>query len=78
MGFIITLLIGGIGGWLAGMLMGSPQKWWMNIIIGLIGGVIGSVVLGIIGIHGTGIIGGIIVSVIGACLLIWLAKKFLK
>ena len=38
-------------------------------------GVVGDIVLGLIGIHGSGFIGGIIVSVVGACILIWLSGK---
>ena len=45
-------------------------------ILGLIGGVVGSVVLGFIGIEGRGLIGGTIVSVVGACILIWISRKF--
>ena len=78
MNVLIILLIGGIAGWLAGVLMSSPQKWWMNIIIGLIGGVIGSIVLKIFGITGHGFIGGIIVSVIGSCILIFIIKQLSK
>lgn len=75
MGFIITLLAGGIAGWLAGRLMNSEGSWLRNLVLGLVGGVVGSFVLGIVGIRGHGLIGGTIVSVVGACLLIWLSRK---
>ena len=75
MGFIITLLCGALAGWLAGKLMNSEGSWLRNLIVGLAGGVVGSVVLGIVGIRGNGIIGGTVVSIIGACILIWLIDK---
>ena len=38
MGLIISLVIAGVCGWLAGMLMGSSYPWYINVIIGLVGG----------------------------------------
>lgn len=74
--FIITIALGAFAGWLAGKLMGTEGSTLRNIILGLCGGVVGSIVLGIIGIHGSGMIGGTIVSVVGACILIWISRKF--
>ena len=57
--------------------MESEGSLVRNIILGVVGGVIGSVLLRIIGIHASGFIGGTIVSIIGACILVWLARKLL-
>ena len=76
-GMIWTLFLGGLAGWIAGKIMGSDGSVVRNVILGLIGGVVGSIVLGLIGIHGHGLIGGTVVSVVGACILIWLGKKFM-
>ena len=78
MGFIITLLCGAFAGWLAGRLMNSEGSWLRNLILGLVGGVVGSFVLRFVGIRGSGIIGGTIVSVVGACLLIWITRSLGK
>ena len=75
MGIIITLICGARAGWLAGNIMKSNNGVILNTILGLAGGVVGSLLLGIIGISGRGIIGGTIVAVIGACILIWIAGK---
>jgi len=69
MRFVISVIIGGISGWLAGCIMKSKLSKLGNIIIGILGGLVGSFLLSIIGIHGSGFIGSIIVSVIGACVL---------
>ena len=76
-GLFINLVIGAIAGWLAGRLMGTDGSVVRNIILGLCGGVIGSIVLGVLGIHGSGVFWTMLVSVVGACILIWLARKFL-
>ena len=75
---LVNLALGGFAGWFAGKLMNVEASMLHNIILGLIGGVVGNIVLGIIGIHGNGPIGGTIVSIIGACLLIWGSRKLGK
>ena len=75
LGFIWTLVLGGLAGWIAGQVMNSEGGTIRNILLGLVGGVIGSVVLGVFGIHGRGLIGGTAVSVVGACILIWIGRK---
>ena len=72
---LINLFFGGLAGTIAGKLMNSDGSTLRNVILGLVGGVIGSIVLGIFGIHGHGRIGGTIVSIVGACILIWLSRK---
>ena len=69
-GFVIAIPIKSVGG-------GKAVAYMKNIILGVVGGVIGSVLLRIIGIHASGFIGGTIVSIIGACILVWLARKLL-
>ena len=74
-GIIMNLIVGGVAGWVAGKLMNSEGTIVRNVLLGLIGGVIGSAVLRLIGIHGSGFIGSCIVSIIGACLLIYVVRK---
>ena len=76
MGLIISLVIAGVCGWLAGMLMGSSYPWYIYVIIGLVGGAIFSFLLGgfIIG----GIVGNIIGGVIGSCLVLFIVKLVKK
>jgi len=72
---LLMLLWGAFIGWLAGKIMKSPHSFMRNALIGIVGGVIGSVVCGVIGITGSGMIGGIIVDTVGACLLIWISNR---
>ena len=76
LGFLWTLFLGGLAGWIAGRIMNSEGGTLRNILLGLVGGIVGSIVLGIVGIQGRGLIGGTFVSVVGACLLIWIGRKF--
>jgi Na+/H+-dicarboxylate symporter len=62
----------------AGKLMGTKFSLLMNIIIGILGGFLGGLILGLVGFGATNMIGGLITGVAGSCLLIYLAKKYIK
>ncbi len=55
MGWIIALIVGGIAGWLASMVMGRDASMgvFLNIIVGIIGSVIGNFVGGYFGFGGS-------------------------
>ncbi len=77
---IITLLIGAVAGWLAGVLFkGFGFGLLGNIIIGLIGGFIGGNVLNWLGVSfGGTIIGQILTACVGAVLLLCIISLFKK
>ena len=79
-GIIASLIVGGLAGWLAGLIMkGGGQGIVMNIIIGVIGGVIGGWLFGLLGVTvGSGLIGSIITATIGAILLLFIVSKVKK
>jgi uncharacterized membrane protein YeaQ/YmgE (transglycosylase-associated protein family) len=74
-GLIVWLIVGLISGWLAGSVMrGGGFGIIGDIVVGLIGAVIGGFVVGFF-VQGTaGFWGSILVSFIGACLLIALVR----
>jgi uncharacterized membrane protein YeaQ/YmgE (transglycosylase-associated protein family) len=56
MGWIIALIVGGVAGWLASMLMKRDGSMGivMNIIVGCVGSVIGNAIAGpVFGVQGT-------------------------
>ncbi|MBU2784603.1 MAG: GlsB/YeaQ/YmgE family stress response membrane protein [Acidithiobacillus ferriphilus] len=80
---IITfLVIGGVAGWLAGLLVkGRGFGIIGDIIVGIIGAFIGGFVLiffGLAGLFGAGIIGAIAVAFIGAVILLSIIKLVKK
>lgn len=76
--FIVSLIIGGVAGWLAGLIMKAKHGTIVTILLGVVGGLIGGWLLGILGVHFTGLVGNIICAVIGACLLIFLGRVIAK
>ena len=46
----------------------------MNIVLGIVGAVVGNFLLGLIGIGLGGLVGQLIVAVLGACIVIYLYR----
>jgi uncharacterized membrane protein YeaQ/YmgE (transglycosylase-associated protein family) len=81
MDIIITLVVGGIVGWLASLVMKTNAQMGLiaNIIVGIVGSVLGFWIAGALGIGGGTIVRWLI-AVGGAALLIVILKalKILK
>jgi len=75
MNLIISLVIGGIVGWLASIVMKSNAQMGIiaNVIVGIVGGALGGYLAGLLGISAAGI-GRWVVSLVGAMLLIGLLR----
>jgi uncharacterized membrane protein YeaQ/YmgE (transglycosylase-associated protein family) len=74
MALLVTLVIGAIVGWLAGVLMHARYGILGSIVVGVLGSLLGHWLAGLIGIAAYGLIGRILVSVIGAMILIALLR----
>ena len=76
MGWIIALIVGGVAGWLASLVMNrdSSMGIFWNIVVGCVGSVIGNMIAGpLLGISGSVqefSITGLIVAVVGAVVLL--------
>ena len=76
---IIFLAIGAIAGWLAGTLMkGGGFGLVKNIIIGILGSILGGFVFGLLGIAWGGLVGSIVTATAGASLLLFIVGKIKK
>jgi uncharacterized membrane protein YeaQ/YmgE (transglycosylase-associated protein family) len=68
---ISAILIGLVAGWLAGMLMrGSGFGILVDIILGLVGAVVGSFIFSVFNVAPAGTIGYIVMATIGAVVLV--------
>lgn len=79
MEILIFLAIGAVAGWLAGTLMkGGGFGLLKNIIIGILGSIIGGFVFGLLGISWGGLVGSIVTATAGAALLLFILGKIKK
>jgi uncharacterized membrane protein YeaQ/YmgE (transglycosylase-associated protein family) len=76
MNWIITIIVGGITGWLASIIMKTNAQMGIiaNVLVGIIGSSLGFWVAGILGLTASGAIIGWVIAVLGAVLLIFLLK----
>ncbi len=76
MGLIITLIIGGVVGWLASIVMKTNAQMGMiaNVLVGIVGSFLGYWIAGMLGIAAQGGILGFLISIAGAALLIFLLR----
>lgn len=73
------LVIGAVAGWLAGQISrGSGFGLWGDLLVGIIGALVGGFVFGFFGITAYGLIGSLVTSVIGAVLFLWVLRLFAK
>lgn len=76
MDLIITLIIGGVVGWLGSLVMKTDAQMGLiaNVLIGIVGSFLGYWLAGALGLAPTGGILRFVVAVIGAALLIYILR----
>lgn len=78
-GIIIYLIVGGIAGWLASLIMRTDgqQGIFLNIVVGIIGALIGGWLLPMLGLGlGGGWLGFLVTALIGAIVLLAIVNLF--
>ena len=80
-GWIMTIVIGGLAGWIAEKITRSDMGILMNIVFGVLGSILGGMLANLIGFGGVPYLNGwffsnLIISVIGAVILIMVLKLF--
>lgn len=79
MGWIVALIVGGIGGWLASMVMNRDASmgiFW-NIVVGCVGSVVGNLIANQFGYAGSVkefSVQGLVIAVVGAVVLLGVAN----
>lgn len=84
MGILIWLIVGGVIGWLASLIMktDAQQGIFLNIIVGIVGAFLGGWLGGLLGIGGSDInegnfsLSGLLLSLIGAIVLLAIVNLF--
>ena len=76
MNWIVTLIIGGVIGWLASMIMKTNAQMGLiaNVLVGIVGSSIGFWLAGVLGVGAAGSIGAYLIAILGAVVLIGILK----
>ncbi|TMJ37812.1 MAG: GlsB/YeaQ/YmgE family stress response membrane protein [Alphaproteobacteria bacterium] len=77
-GWIMSIIIGGLAGWIAEKVMKFDTGLLMNIVLGIAGALVGNFLLNLVNISlGGSFFGQLIVAIVGACILIY-AYRMIK
>ena len=77
MSILYFALVGLAAGWLAGKVMQSNTSSLVtDLIVGVIGAVLGGFLFGLLGLSAVGMIGDLVTAFVGAVVLILLLRKF--
>lgn len=77
--WVVYLVVGGVAGWLASLLMRTSRRQGivLNIVVGVVGGFIGGWLLPMIGLSvGGGWLGFLVTAFIGAVILLAIVNLF--
>lgn len=78
MGIISWLVLGGLSGWIASIIMKKNASMGIlaNIVVGVVGALIGGFIASLFGLGSvTGLnIFSVLISIAGACLFLWLVR----
>ncbi|MBP7741110.1 MAG: GlsB/YeaQ/YmgE family stress response membrane protein [Candidatus Pacebacteria bacterium] len=76
MSIILWIVFGAIAGWIASLLMGSGGGLVWDIVVGIIGAILGGTIMTMLGQGGVGGFNlySMVVAVLGACILIALMR----
>lgn len=72
MNIIFWIIVGIVAGWLAEQVMGRNHGLLTNLVVGVLGAIIGGFIANALGFAWGGWIGSTIVAFLGACLLLFL------
>lgn len=82
MGIIGWIIIGGLAGWIASKIMNTDaqQGIILNIVVGIVGALLGGFLLGLFGVDmaGSGLIASFLTALVGACILLFVVKAVTK
>lgn len=77
MNTIWFIIIGVLAGLIAGKIMrGGGFGFFINLLLGIIGGVIGGWAFSLFGLEASGLVGSLITATVGAILVLWIASLF--
>jgi len=78
MGILLWIIFGGLVGWIASIIMktNAEQGLVLNVIVGVIGAVIGGLIMSVLGQSGVAgfSVYSFLVALLGAVALIWIVK----
>lgn len=77
-GWIAWIVIGLLAGFIAEKVMKNDMGLLMNLVLGVVGALVGGFVFGLLGIDAGGFIGSLVIATLGAILVLWIVGMLKK
>jgi uncharacterized membrane protein YeaQ/YmgE (transglycosylase-associated protein family) len=76
MGIILWIIFGALAGWIASSIMGSRDGLLMDIVVGIVGAILGGWIMSLLGQGGVSGFNlySFLVAIFGAVVLIWIVR----
>ncbi|MEM9810467.1 MAG: GlsB/YeaQ/YmgE family stress response membrane protein [Pseudomonadota bacterium] len=74
-GLLTAIIVGGIAGWIAENIMKSEMGILKNVLLGVAGAFLASLVFGLVGVKFAGILGYLVAAIAGSCGLIFIGRQ---
>lgn len=77
LGWLWFIIIGIVAGYVAGRVMrGGGFGIIVNLVVGIIGALLGGWIFGLLGISAGGVLGSLVTATVGAIVLLWILSLF--
>jgi uncharacterized membrane protein YeaQ/YmgE (transglycosylase-associated protein family) len=76
LGIFSFLIVGLIAGYIASRLSGQRRSLLQNLVVGVVGAMLGGVLFWAMGLQATGLIGALVIAIVGSVVLLFLLNRY--
>jgi uncharacterized membrane protein YeaQ/YmgE (transglycosylase-associated protein family) len=76
LGIFSFLIVGLIAGYIASRLSGQRRSLLQNLVVGVVGAMLGGVIFWAVGLQATGPIGALVIAIVGSVVLLFLLNRY--
>jgi uncharacterized membrane protein YeaQ/YmgE (transglycosylase-associated protein family) len=75
---LLWILLGAVAGWIANAIMGGRGSFWGDVLLGIVGALVGGFIFRMLGLPTAGMGWSLLTAIIGAVILIALIRAFTR
>jgi uncharacterized membrane protein YeaQ/YmgE (transglycosylase-associated protein family) len=76
LGIFWFLIVGLIAGYIASRLSGQRRSLVQNLVVGVVGAMVGGLLFWAVGLQATGLIGALVIATVGSVVLLFLLNRY--